>query len=1080
MTLKLKETKAKEVCQATPRCWHKLKMWSVLGIFAVLQFCFVHSLSAQSKNTSSTKAGEAVSNSQTQPVKVSGVVSDNSGNTLPGVSVVVEGTTLGTLTDINGRYSIVIPAGKNKLKFSYIGYNTEVREYKNKQVINVTLAENVKSLNEVTVVGYGSQRKSDITGALGNVKVDPNQAAQIHSVDQLMQGKTAGVSVTTGSGAPGAALNVQIRGLGTLSGNTQPLYVVDGVIINTASQDVNSANSNGNYYQETQGGLTGIDPEDIENIEVLKDASATAIYGSRGANGVVLITTKRAQKGKTQITFSSNTDFSRLSKKIPVLSGKDFALYMNELSTTLGKSPIFPQTPSGLDSLKTIDWQDYSTRTAISQNYRVTMSAGSDKTNYYFALGYKDQEGIIKNSFMKAGDIRLNLTQNISPKLSITTNTSMTYSSNNWLQGTVKNGTENSSFVRSMLRASPVLGDTVTLQTLDETNNNDTPQTYFSEFQDYNNEFRIISSANLNYKISNVFTYRLELNGDYRNKTRQQFWGPDLYFGSTTNGLATYSSLIYYSYNINSLLNFNKSFGKHSVSGTVGVTYDYDFTQNSSTSSSNFFSDILMAEGITLGQTYNPFLLNKTMTSTASALARINYNYSDRYLLTLTGREDGASRFAPGRKYGFFPSLAGGWRIDQEPWMKQFDALSNLKLRFGWGQTGVQSIGAYQTQALYTMNQYANASDGLDMGQSISRIANNLLTWETSEQLNLGLDLGLWNSRLTASVDVYRKLSYNLLQNLQIAPSTGFTVIAMNLGQLENKGIELNLNAVVLDKVFKWEIGGNIALNRNLIKSLGLPVNLWGTENMSAYTGGLVSTGVQLHAAGNIFAEGHPAGMFWGLKTDGIYQSTDTAKLMYAGALMKPGDIKYVDRNGDGVIDAKDYTFIGNPNPGFTYGIHTSLSYKSVKLDVQFTGVSGNDILNANLSMEEYSNNSVATPLNIRTAAWVDAWRPDKPSNLYPRLGYGLPIDISDRFIEDGSYLRLSNVTLSYQVPVRKLGFLSSLNVYVSGNNLLLFTKYKGFDPDVNSYTFSGQIIGVDYNSYPHSSSVSFGLNVGF
>jgi len=1028
------------------------------------------------------KAGEPANVQQPQKKEIAGTVKDNKGATVPGASVIVKGTTIGVITDMDGNFKLQVPAGSKILVFSFIGMKTKEVDITGKSSVTVLMEEETVGIEEVVAVGYGTQKRSDITGSVTTVKVNENQAAQINAVDKFLQGRASGVDVVAGNGAPGAAMNVKIRGTGTLSGNTEPLYVVDGVLISTASQEVNKANTSGNYTQESQNGLSAINPQDIESIEILKDASATAVYGSRGANGVVLITTKRGKTEKGQITFSLNSNVSTLSKKIPILEGTEFAVYSNELSKSLGLTPIYPETAQGLDSLKTVDWQDYSTRTSVSQSYRLTFSGKAGKTNYYIAAGYADNQGIINNTWLKSGDLRINLVQDITPKLKITSNTGITFSKNNWTQGTVLLGGGNASMIRSMLRKSPILGHDSSDGAQDLYTNSESPQTWFEQFEDKSKEFRLISSLNLDYKISKVFSYRLALGGDVRNKSRQQYWGPDLFFGAN-NGKATYSGLDYMAYSIDNLLLFNKNFGgKHKLDGTVGFTYDSNIIQNTSTSSENFFTQILKSDGITLGQIYYPFNLNKTSVSILSALARAGYSYRDKYLLTLTGRVDGSSKFAPGSKYGFFPAIAGAWRADQEEFVKHLNIFTNLKLRLGWGQTGVQSIAAYQTQALYNMLQAPNASDGVNIGQVASRIANNSLTWETSTQLNAGADMGFWKNRVTANIDVYKKTSVDLLQNLQIAPSTGFTSIAINLGTIENKGAELAINAVVIDKVIRWEIGANIAANRNKVKELGLPLNKWGTLMMSAYTGGNISTGDQLKVPANIFAEGQPVGMFWGLKSNGIYQSTDTENLTYKGAKTIPGDIKYIDQDGNSIIDAGDYTFIGNPNPDFTYGFNTSLSYKNLRLDLMMNGVQGRDICNANLVFEEYSGNSVsaAGANNLRKDAYFNAWRVEAPTNYYPRLGYAAPIDLSDRFIEDGSFLRLSNVTLSYNVPVKKMKMLSSLGVFVSGSNLLLLSGYKGFDPEVNSFTSDGTRIGIDFNSYPGSKSVSFGLKVGF
>ncbi|MCL4482372.1 MAG: TonB-dependent receptor [Bacteroidetes bacterium] len=1009
---------------------------------------------------------------------ISGRVSGEDGVYLPGVSVVVKGTTQGMSTDANGNYSLKAPEN-SVLVFSFIGCQTQEVKVKGTKPINVVMKNSTEALDEVVVVGYGTMKRSDVTGSVTTVKVDPREATQVNTVDKLLQGKAAGIDVVSGNGAPGAALNVKIRGVGTLTGNTEPLYVVDGVIINTASQEVPTGFQNGNYTQETQNGLTDLNPQDIESIEILKDASATAIYGSRGANGVVLITTKKGTSGKGIISFSTNTQISTVSKKIPLLDGKEFAQYDNELSGILGRVPKYSVTPAGLDSLQTINWQDYAEQISVNQIYRLTMSGKAEKTNYYVAGGFSDNQGIIKTTGVKTGDFRINLIQEVNSRLKLSSNTGITYQNNNWVQGTERLGQANSSMIRSMLRKSPLIGIVVDPTVEDGFLSSESPKTWFDEFQDKSNEFRVISSLNVDYKFSKVFSYRLTLGGDYRNKSRQLFWGPDLWAGSTTNGKATYAELRSMSYDIENLLLINKAFGKfHKLNGTIGITYDSNSLVNNSAQGDNFFNTTLQADGIGLAQVNYPFNFNKNTTSVLSALSRAEYSYHKRYLLTATIRADGASKFAPGRKFGYFPSAAFAWRASEEDFIRNLNLFSNLKFRFGWGLTGVQTIGAYQTQALYNFVQYPNPDKSLQAGEVSSRISNNQLTWEHSKQYNIGTDIGFYKDRLTVNVDVYNKTSSDLLQNFRIAPSSGFSTIAMNIGSIENKGLEITMNGVIIDKTVKWSLGGNIAFNRNKLLNLGLPSATWGTQDRIAYQGVNVSTGNQLKTPANIFIQGEPVGLFWGYKTDGIYQYSDTTTtLIYNGTKLVPGDIKFVDQNKDGIIDAKDQTIIGNPNPDFTYGINTSFSYKNLKLDLYFNGVYGRDICNANLVFEEYA--SIAGN-NIRKAAWDGAWRPDNQSNSYTRIGYTLPTELNDRFIENGSYLRMSNISLSYSIPVEKLKIFSKLGVSISGQNLFIITKYKGFDPDVNSFTNNGNIIGVDFNSYPSQKSINIGLNASF
>lgn len=1008
---------------------------------------------------------------------VKGKVSDENGDAIPGVSIILEGTNRGTSTNNEGLYSISVNGPKSVLVFSFVGYLSEKVTVGNRKEVNISLTTDAKVLEEVVVVGYGEVRKSDLTGAVTSVKVDEKMASQNVSMDKLLQGRAAGVDVISGNGAPGAAINVRIRGVGTLTGNSEPLYVVDGIIMNSGGE-VRQASTNGNYSQESQNGLTALNPQDIETIEILKDASATAIYGSRGANGVVLVTTKRGKSGKTAVNFRASTEVSRVSHKIEVLNGEEFALYDNEFSRLFSITPKYSETPEGLDSLKTIDWFDYSFRDAITQNYRLSFSGKAQNTSFYLAGGFSDFQGTIQNSGLQKKDLRLNLIHDVNSKFKISSNTSLIYQVNNWTQGTERLGTANASLTRSILRKSPLIGGpTVTEVAEDEFLLRESPQTWFEQFEDKSKEFRVLTNLNFDYKLSKILSYRMVLGADYRNKVRAQYFGNGLFMGAATNGRGTYSTLDYFSTEVQNLLLINPTLGKkHNLSGTVGVTFDKNLNSQTSTVSENYFTSSLGIDGLTLGQAYYPLTLGKTEASVLSALARVVYSYDNRYFLTATGRADGSSKFAKGNQFGFFPSFALAWKVSNESFFKNIKAISDLKLRLGWGRTGVQTIGSYQTKTLYNAATYPSVTGPLNTGQVPARIANEELTWETSQQFNTGIDASFLNNKLKLNVDIYKKTSIDLLQNFPIAPSNGFNSVALNFGSIENKGIDIMLDGVIIEKPFRVSIGGNVSINRNKLVNLGLSPAKWGTETLVAFTGTGISSN-NLQAPANIFAEGKPVGMFWGYKTDGIVQSTDLINPTYRGAKLVPGDVKFIDQNADGLINDLDKTFIGNPNPDFNYGFNASISYKNLKLDVFFTGLQGRDIVNANYVYEGYA--SVAGS-NIRREVYTEAWRPTKESNTYPRIGYLTPSDLTDRFIEDGSYLRLSNVNLSYTFFPKNKSIFSNAEFFVSGRNLLLFTKYRGYDPDVNSFTNNGLLVGVDFNSYPNAKAVTAGISVNF
>lgn len=1027
---------------------------------------------------SQTKVNSSViekENSLQQSWQLSGNIIDETETPVLGATIFDKESGNGTISNINGEFNIKVTKG-TVLVITYVGYQKEEIIIQNERLINVRLTEESKSLDEIVVIGYGQMKRSDITGSLATIKIDENEAAQSSSVDRLLQGKSAGVDVISGNGAPGGVISVKVRGVSTLTGNSEPLYVVDGVIMNTASQDVITQNSV-NYVQESQNGLTSIDPQDIESMEVLKDASATAIYGSRGANGVVLIKTKTGSSQQGKIRVNITNDVAWISKKIPMLSGEEFVKFENEFTNMM--SPPLKQTyTAGLsDSLRTIDWQDYALRTAFNQQIRLSLSNQTKNSSYYVAGGFSSYEGIIKNSGLSKGNLRVNLSQDINEKLKVNSNIGLNYVYNNWVQGSDRLGQANSSMIRSMLRKSPVIGYINNDDDSEEFLSTESPKTWFEQFEDVSEEFRSTVSLSFDYAISSHLSYQLALGGDFRHKERRQFWGPGLYSGSMSNGKATLSTLKYYMYDIQNLIFYNKTFGHNSISGTLGFTYDKNSTVNTANMTQNFFTTTLGANGVSLGAISFVPVYDIIDIAVVSSLFRLNYSLHDKYIATVTARYDGSSKFAENHKFGFFPSFAVAWRASEEDFIKKLRVFSNLKLRLSWGQSGVQTISPYATMPEFNSVQYPDYNKELQTGLVRGRLTNDHLTWETSEQYNVGLDLGFWHNRVNVNLDMYSKRSINLLQNFRVPPSSGFSTMAMNFGTIRNRGVEFMVDALLVSKKnVKWSIGGNVSFNRNKLLNIGLQPARWGMSEMIAYTGASIANQT-MQVPANIFAEDYPVAMFWGYQTKGIFQLTDKENVMYNGSLIKPGEIYYADLNEDGKIDDQDKTFIGDPNPGITYGINTGIKYKRFKLDINFTGVYDRDIANINLLYEEYARGK---GLNIRREAYYDAWRPDNPSNTYTRLGIDYPADFSDRFIEDGSYLRLSNVSLTWNVPVKRTGIFNSMSVSVSGRNLFIITNYKGFDPDVNSFTFNGSLVGVDFNSYPNSSSATIGLNVGF
>ncbi len=805
--------------------------------------------------------------------KIIGKVLDEKKQPLYGATISVKGNTASSATDQNGNFTINIPKGKTVLVISNIGYVTEEFAIIGRTSFTFQLTVKEATLEDIVVIGYGSVRKRDLTGAVTSVKINDKEASEITSVDKLLQGRAAGVTVNTGSSAPGGAVNVRIRGTSTFTGGSEPLYVVDGVIIHTATQDVDNslkAGTNpGNSYQEAQNGLTAINPQDIESIEILKDASATAIYGSRGANGVVLITTKQGKASKGIVGFTSTTEFAQVTKKMPVLDGYTFAEFRNKEKALVGQAPVYdPKT------IQPIDWQDDVFRTGITTNNRASFSGKNDKGTYFLAMGFLNNNGIIPTTGFKQGDLRFNITQNVTSKLKFSSRTGLIYRRNSMTQATEQMGSAGNSIIRQMLSKEPIL-DTLgpTLANLNE--DIEGPRAWLKEYDDISKEFRAIQSLSMDYKLTNAFTFHVLGGTDIRVKDRHRWFGKVLGQGKAANGQLGYSDLKNFTYNLEAMLLYNKKIGKSRLNATAGVTYDNSNVKNAWTVNEDFFTEELRTYGLGNGARVLPFVEDYSQTSILSTLARFVYSYRDKYVLTATGRADGTSRFAEGNKWGFFPSIAFAWRASDEQFIKNLNVFSTLKPRIGYGVTGNQAINPYQTITRYKAAYYSANNGTIQVGANPALISNKNLTWESTRQVNMGVDAGFFHDRLTLTADVYQKKTKDLLQQISLPTSTGFTSMWLNRGSIENKGLELSLNSIISQGTIGLTASANITFNKNKIADIGLPPGKFGNMALSAFLGNNVSGGNEFKMPANIFAEGYPVGMFFGYRTQGIYQADD-------------------------------------------------------------------------------------------------------------------------------------------------------------------------------------------------------------
>jgi TonB-linked SusC/RagA family outer membrane protein len=987
---------------------------------------------------------------------VSGTVKDGTGVGLPGVSILIKGTTRGTTSDVNGKFSIPIDDSESILSFSFIGFKSKELPVGSQSNLEIVMEEDAATLEEVVVIGYGEAKKGDVTGSVAQLRGNQLNRTPSSSMDQLLQGKIAGVQVVTSSGQPGAGATIRIRGVSSLNGQQSPLVVVDGFPMGDA------------------GNLKQINPEDIESIEVLKDASSAAIYGSRGANGVIMVTTKKARAGVPRITFSSLNTISTLAIKpdvwrdateeaiyaneaalnggtpanqLPYLGEERGGVYYPSIAELRGLDPNNPKWPYNTDWVKKVY------RKPFSQSYTLSVDGGSEDTKYSVSGNYYKEEGLAIKNYYDRYNGRFNLNQKISKSISAGTNIFLTYTKNNGQQ-----------LGAGRSRIFPVYdstGNYFRLNNLDFGN----PIAVANEVLNTTRTTDILATIFANVKITDWLQFRTQLSTKYGNSVQDVYEPRTVTFRGYEN--VGFGAI--YNYNNNELLSenyltINKELGTdHKINVVGGFSVQKYYTKWSNLTAGNFPNDNLKNENLNSAQKQivnNPPVESPRLDSW---YGRANYTFKDRYLFTFTGRADGSTKFGANNKWAFFPSGAIAWKVNEESFMSSSETFSDLKLRASYGLSGNQGLPPYRSLERFGTGRYFTGS-GFETGfgpglpgtpnqQNIrltGGLGNKSLKWETTNTLDIGMDLGLFSQRITVTADYYVKKTKDLLRIRSVAPSAGYDEQWVNDGTLENRGFELGVNANVVSKGdFEWNVGGIYSMNRNKVTAMG--------ESNLVQTGDYIE---MLRQNINYFIVGQPVNAFYGFKTDGIIQTTEegqTAGLTGGEAL--PGEIKYVDREKDGDVDSDDRTVIGNPNPDFIYSFNTNVKYKGFDLTAQLYGVQGNDVLDLQ---------------KMTPSRQVMRWTADNPSNEYPRANNTRGYRASDFFVTDGSFLRIQNVTIGYSIPQGKIKGVKSIRIYLSGNNLYTFTKFNhGFDPEVATN-------GINYGGYPRPRAYSLGLNVGF
>ncbi len=1018
---------------------------------------------------------------------VRGKVVDDEGIALIGVTVKVKGSAQGVSTNANGDFTLSNVDENALIQISYIGYET--REIRVKAEMGVIRLERSNSnLDELVVIGYGTARKGDITGSIATLKPDEMEASKAVSLDNLIQGKVAGVAVSAGIPLPGAAPNITIRGANSLRGDNQPLFVVDNIPL-PATGSFAPSSIGGGDFEIPQNPLASLSPSDIEDIQILKDASATAIYGSRGANGVILITTKKGKTGLPKINFNTTFTVVEATRLRDMLTLDEYAEYRNEKSGAasyffkegnemryvFGDAVYDPNDPETYNVVKGHNWQKEIYGNGLSQSYNLSISGGSDKIRYYLAGDYKDINGLVKQTGLRQGSLRLNLGGNLSRNLTFNTSLTGSLRSNNMMAGGNTKGGATGAITRTAIDSAPFVlpPDDPALEGNDELRT--TALAWLTDYDDITTEKTLRASADLTWQILKNFSYTLRTGGNLMLQDRTRWYNTGIWLGLNNNGYLGNSNLNSNNYTFENLVNYNTKIGRTSnVSATAGVTYDDYNWLNKSILASDFEFKDLGIKGLHMASNQTISSPQQLDYQLLSYLARLNFSlFNGKYIVTATGRADGSSKFSKENRWAFFPSAAIAWKLDEEELLSALPWLNELKLRVGYGKTGSQSISPYTTVYDYAQNRnYASAEGDPIKAVVVSNLSNSALKWESTSAYNAGVDFNLWEGRLGGSFEVYMKETNDLLVNKNIPASTGFAAITVNQGALSNKGVELALNSeIIRNKDFSWNLSANIGTNKRKVLSLGSPYMDLGAITGYGYLGNAIS---DHFGVGNIFLVGEAPGLFYGYKTDGIIQSEDIDLPTSTLFNMRPGEIKVVDVTGDGVIDAKDMTIIGDPNPDFNYGFQTSVGYKRVKLSATFYGVKGGEILNANIRYEQTP--ALNTP-NVTRYAYANAWRQDAPSNLFPSVLSSVKNYVYDRYIEDGSFLRCSDITLSYVVPAR---IVKNFNVFGSVKNAFLITDYSGYDPEMRTFSFDGLRPGIDINSFSNPRQFVLGLNVTF
>jgi TonB-linked SusC/RagA family outer membrane protein len=1002
-----------------------------------------------------------------QTVVTGNVTSNEDGSPLPGVSITLKGTTKGTNTDEKGTYKITVPADAT-LQVSFIGFTTIEQSIGNRSILNFTLSSDVKALNEVIVTGFGSQIKRDLTGNIAKIKASEIQDMPVTTFEQSIQGKAAGVQVNQGTGKLAQGIQVRVRGQSSVSASNEPLYVLDGIPLTQGDLGINGGGTNP---------LVDINPQDIESIEILKDASAGAIYGARAANGVVLITTKRGKSGKTKINFGMQFGKSTPTKILKFLNTKQYIDFyrtaaansdqIDGIDTTDPDSYTsymegFYNTQSlgtlGTANQADTDWGSLAFQEAPSAQYDLNLSGGDEKTTFFISGQLLDQTGILLGNAFNRMTGRMNLNHKVSDRLNIGMNMGITRSLNERVSGDRQ--FDNPLQLVALPPMTPATDPTTGLPTGTAPGDISIP-VYYNAMINIGNAYynttvhRNISNVYGEYSIFKGLRFRTEFALDLLNQQEEQYYNSKTQRNfSAPLGFGFNRFVRVENYNTNNYFAYDNVVGKHTINATVGLSFQSSQTKTNAAEGRDFPSDAYRmiasaARKTDASSTQSDYRF-------ASYFSRLNYKFNDKFLLGLSARIDGSSRFGADNRYGFFPAVSAGWVISEESFLKDVELISFMKLRASWGQTGNAEIGNFPQLGLFT----GDAGYGALPGQRPSQLANPSLGWETTNQIDIGLDFGILRNRINGEIDYYEKNTTGLLLNVNVPGSTGFSTQTKNVGALTNKGFEFVLNTDNLVGQFKWRTSLNASTNNNKITDLQGQVIEGGLANMSRAV------------------EGQPLGTFFTVEYAGVDPENGDA-LFYKNTTGADGT---VDRSTTNRYNDAQRAVIGSPLPKWVAGVTNTFSYKGVELSVFLNGVFGNKLNFYGAGRFSSANGRFE---DNQTANQLNAWTPENTDTNVPqaRLFFNNGAQASSRFIEDGSFVRLRNVTLAYNLPksiINKIK-LNNVRLYVTGQNLLTFTKYSGWDPEVNADDIVSNIaLGYDFYTTPQAKTFMGGLNISF